>query len=150
MSSIFSDLYEEINHRVIQIVLYKSLRVKPLEKDLCRSCKGERFVKTFCSNWRHEICMVFLCMQRYLARLNLEKGIFKAENETIYSTNDHLWHSQLCPRTENTLPLRKAKEAQVAVSREKSREKRMIIFHEKATFCFIIREFSIFLCCFLQ
>ena len=124
MSSIFSDLYEEINHiRVIQIVTCKTA-LKQLEKDLCRSYKGERFVKTFCSNWRHEICMVFLCMQRYLARLNLEKGIFKAENETIYSTNDHLWHSQLCPRTENTLPLRKAKEAQVAVSREKSRERK--------------------------
>ena len=24
--------------------------------------------------------------------LNLEKIIFKPENETIYSTNDHLWH----------------------------------------------------------
>ena len=45
----------------------------------------------------------FFCKQRYLARLNLEKDIFKAENETIYSTNDHLWHSKLCPRTENTL-----------------------------------------------
>ena len=31
--------------------------------------------------------MDFLCKQRYLARLNLEKPIFKAENETIYSTN---------------------------------------------------------------
>ena len=42
-----------------------------------------------------------------LARLNLEKDIFKAENEIIYSTNDHLWRSRLCPRTENTLPLLK-------------------------------------------
>ena len=37
----------------------------------------------------------FLCKQWYLARLNLEKDIFKAENETIYSTNDHLWRSKL-------------------------------------------------------
>ena len=56
-------------------------------------------------------------------RLNLEKDIFKAENETICSTNDHLWRLRLCPRTENTLPLRKAKEVQVAISREKSRER---------------------------
>ena len=32
----------------------------------------------------------FLNKQQYLARFNLEKAIFKAENETIYSTNDHL------------------------------------------------------------
>ena len=39
---------------------------------------------------------VFLCKQLYLARLNLEeKAIFKAENETMYSTNDHLWRSKL-------------------------------------------------------
>ena len=26
--------------------------------------------------------------------LNLEKIVFKPENENIYSTNDHLWHSK--------------------------------------------------------
>ena len=62
----------------------------------------------------------FLCKQWYLARLNLEKDIYEAENETPYNTNDHLWRSRLCPRTENPLALRKAKEAQVAISREKS------------------------------
>ena len=64
----------------------------------------------------------FLCKQWYLARLYLEEDIFKAENETIYSTNDHLSGSKLCLRTENTLLLRKAKEAEIAISREKSRE----------------------------
>ena len=33
----------------------------------------------------------FLCKQWYLATFNLEKAIFKPENETIYGTNDHLW-----------------------------------------------------------
>ena len=115
VSSIFSDLYEEINQiRVIQIFPCKTALMQ-LEKDLCRrSYKRERFVKTFCSNWRHKICIVFLCKQRYITRLNLEKVIFKAKTETIYSTNGHLWRSKLCLRTENTLPLRKAKEAQVA------------------------------------
>ena len=69
------------------------------------------------------ICMFFLCKQWYLPRLTLEKDIFKAENETICSTNDHLWRSKLCPRTENTLLLRKAREAQIAISRENSRER---------------------------
>ena len=78
----------------------------------------------------------FLCKQWYLARLNLEKDIFKAENETIYSTNYHLWRSRLCPRTENTLMLRKAKEAQVTISREKQRE--------IATFCSITVSFWYF------
>ena len=122
MSSIFSDLYEEINQ--IRAIQYKPYYTNWFFFFLCRKIyKREKFVKTFCSNWRHEICMDFLCKQRYLARLNLEKPIFKAENETIYSMNDHLWCSNLCPRTENTLVLSKAKETQVAVSREKSRER---------------------------
>ena len=79
--------------------------------------------------------VVFLRKQRYLVRLNLEKAILKAENETTYSTNDHLWRSKLCPRTENTLPLRKAKEAQVSVSREKGRERESnILFHNPWVF----------------
>ena len=32
----------------------------------------------------------FFMQADILARLNLEKDIFKAENEIIYSTNDHL------------------------------------------------------------
>ena len=55
---------------------------------------------------------VFLCKQWYLARLNLEKDISKAENETMYGTNDHLWRSKLCLRTENTQLLRNVKKAQ--------------------------------------
>ena len=37
----------------------------------------------------------FLCKQWYLAKLNLEKTIFKPEDKTIYGTNDHLWHLKL-------------------------------------------------------
>ena len=97
MSSISSDLYEEIlkpnksitNH-ITQIVPCKTALIQ-LEKDLYRRIyKRERFVKTFCSNSRHEITYGFLCKQSYLARLNLKKGIFKLENEIIYGTNDHL------------------------------------------------------------
>ena len=51
---------------------------------------------------------------------------------------------QNCDQELNTLLLRKEKEAQVAVSRDKTRERKI------ETFCFIIREFSIFLCCFQQ
>ena len=39
--------------------------------------------------------VVFLYKQWYLARLHLEKAILKAENETTYSTNDHLRRSKL-------------------------------------------------------
>ena len=99
MSSIFSDFYEEIlklnkshTNCIIQINLCKTASVQ-LEKNLYRRIyKRERFVKTFCSNWRHEITYCFFCKQWYLARLNLEKVIFKPENKTIYGTNDHLWH----------------------------------------------------------
>ena len=65
----------------------------------------------------------FLNKQSYLARLNLEEAIFKAEHEFICSTNDHFRQSKLCPRTENALPLRKVKEVQVVISQEKSRER---------------------------
>ena len=96
-NSIFSDLYEEIlkpnmshTNRIIQIVPCKPVLIQ-LQNDLYRRIyKRERFVKTFCSNWRHELTYDFLCKQ-YLARLNLERAIFKAENETIYGMNDHLW-----------------------------------------------------------
>ena len=34
---------------------------------------------------------LFIWKQWYLARLNLEKAIFKQENKTTSSMNDHLW-----------------------------------------------------------
>ena len=94
-----SDLYEEISksnkshtNHIIQIVLCKTALIQ-LDKDLYRRIyKRERFVKTFCSNWRHEMVYFFLWKQWYLARLNLKKAIFKQENKTIYGTNDLLWH----------------------------------------------------------
>ena len=77
--------------RIIQIVPCKTVLIQ-LERDLYRRIyKREISVKTFCSNWRHEVKYGFLCKQLYLATLNLEKVIFKPENETIYATNDHLW-----------------------------------------------------------
>ena len=60
--------------------------------------------------------------------LNLEKTIFKPEKKRNYIR--HEWSfvtfkicGVLCPRTEKTLLLRKVKEAQVAVTREKGRER---------------------------
>ena len=62
VSSFSSDLYEEIlkpskahtNH-IIQIVPCKTTLMQN-QKDLYRRIyEGERFVKTFCSNWRNEI-----------------------------------------------------------------------------------------------
>ena len=152
MSSISSDLYEEIlkpskshTNRIIQIVPCKTALLQ-LEKDLYRRIyKRERFVKIFCSNWRHEITYSFLCKQLYLAQLNLEKAIFKPENKTICSMNYHLWclkFMEYCVQELKKHSWRKAKEVQVAVSRKKGRE--------ITTFCLIICEFSIFLCCFLQ
>ena len=99
ISSMSSDLYEEIlkpneghTNLIIQIVPCKTTIIQ-LEKDLCRRIHiWERFVKTFCSNWRHEMMYGFFCKQWYLARLNLEKAIFKPENKAIYGTNDHLSH----------------------------------------------------------
>ena len=51
--------------------------------------------------------------------LNLEKIIFKTENETIYSANDHLW----CFVQEMKKFCRwgRWQEAQVAVNREKEK-----------------------------
>ena len=62
MSSITSDLYEEIlkpnkshTNCIIKIFLCKTALIQ-LEKDLYRRIyKRGRFVKTFCSNSRHEI-----------------------------------------------------------------------------------------------
>ena len=62
MSSIFSDLYEDIfkpnkSHKncITQIVLHKTILIQ-LEKDLCRRIyKRERFVKTFCSNSKQKV-----------------------------------------------------------------------------------------------
>ena len=129
-NSVFSDLYEEIlkpnmshTNRIIQIVPCKPVLIQ-LQNDLYRRIyKGERFIKTFCSNWRHDLTYDFLCKQ-YLARLNLER----AKQKMNYIR--HEWslvtfkiRGILFPRTENTLPLRKAKEPQVAGSREKNRER---------------------------
>ena len=62
MSSVTSDSYEEIlkpyeshTNRIIQIFPCRTTLIQ-LEKDLYRRIyKRERFVKTFCSKWRHEI-----------------------------------------------------------------------------------------------
>ena len=62
MSSVSSGLYEEVlkpnkshSNRIIQIVLCKTTSIQ-LEKDLYRGInKREIFVKSFCSNLRHEI-----------------------------------------------------------------------------------------------
>ena len=62
ISYITSHLYEDIlkpnkshTNCIIQIVLSKTA-LNQLEKDLHRrTYKKERFVKTFCSNWIHEI-----------------------------------------------------------------------------------------------
>ena len=61
INSISSDLYEEISKpnkshtNYIQIIMCKTALIQ-LEEDLCRRIyKRERFVKTFCSNFRHEV-----------------------------------------------------------------------------------------------
>ena len=56
-----------------KIVLCKTALIQ-LEKDLYKGIYKKEICKDVC----------------YLARLNLGKDIFKAENETIYKTNDHL------------------------------------------------------------
>ena len=72
--------------------------------------------------------------------LNLEKTIFKPENKTIYDTNDHLWRLKFteCYVQEMKKLCRwgKRQEAQVAMNREKGKE--------RTRFCSIICEFSIF------
>ena len=75
-------------NRIIQIVPRKTALIQ-LEKDLYRRIHKRNLYRRSVVT-EDKICMVFLCRQRYLARLNLEKAIFKAENETMYSTNDHL------------------------------------------------------------
>ena len=44
-------------------ITQKSFCVKPPSYNLRKICTDEfikeRFVKTFCGNWKHEICMIF-------------------------------------------------------------------------------------------
>ena len=89
MSSITSDFYEEIlkpskshaNH-IMQSVQCKTIVIQ-LEKDLYRKMyKRERFVKTFCRNWRHEIKKIEVIVNT----------VFFIQVEiAIYDMNDQLW-----------------------------------------------------------
>ena len=58
--------------------------------------------------------------------LNLEKIVFKPENENIYSTNDHLWHSKFgkyCVQDmKKCCCSGEWQEAQVTVNREGKRD----------------------------
>ena len=93
MSSITSDFYEEIlkpskshaNH-IIQSVQCKTTVIQ-LEKDLYRKMyKRERFVKTFCRNWRHEIKKIEVIVNT----------VFFIQVEiAIYDMNDQLWRLNL-------------------------------------------------------
>ena len=78
--------------------------------------------------------------------LNLVKIIFKPENKTIYSTNDHLWRLKFAKyfvqEMKKFCRWGRRQEAQVAVNREKGKE--------RTRFCSIIHDLLIFLCCFLQ
>ena len=77
--------------------------------------------------------------------LNLEKTIFKPENETIYFTNDHLRLLNLWSTVSKNWKTF-AQEGKGRTSRSKQREGQ----REIATFCSIICEFSILLSYFLQ
>ena len=81
MSSITSDFYEDI----IQSVQYKTTVIQ-LEKDLYRKmCKRERFVKTFCHNWRHEIKEIEVIVNSFFIQAVI----------AIYDMNDQLWRLNL-------------------------------------------------------
>ena len=71
--------------------------------------------------------------------LNLVKIIFKPENETIYSTNDHLWRFKLAKYFAQEMKKfcrwGRRQEAQVAVNRDTGKE--------RTRFCSIIGEFLI-------
>ena len=73
--------------------------------------------------------------------LNLEKIIFKPENETIYSTNDNLWRLKFAKyfiqEMKKFCRWGRQQETQVAVNREKGKE--------RTRFCSINCEFLIFL-----
>ena len=93
----------------------------------------------------------YLCKKWCLARLNLEKTIFKPKNKTIYFTNVKLWRLKFyviswSTRTEKTMPLgvsknwknsaaTQTKEAQVAVNREKGRRFQRVSFNFLSQLC---------------
>ena len=54
--------------------------------------------------------------------LNLEKTIFKPENETIYFTNDHLWRLILRGTVSRNWKISAAQEGKESTSRSKQRE----------------------------
>ena len=75
------------------------------------------------------------------SRLNMEKTTFKLEYETIYGMNDHLRRLKLAEYSVQVIKKHcrwgRRQEAQVAVNREKGKE--------RTRFCLIIRNFDIFL-----
>ena len=69
--------------------------------------------------------------------LNLEKIIFKAENKTIHSTNDHLWCLKFVKYcVQEFCHWERQQKTQVAVNREKRKD--------RTRFCSIICVFDIF------
>ena len=74
---------------------------------------------TYCKHW--VICKIW-----YLARFNLEKAIFKPENESIYGTNDHLWRLKFYVMPQGTVSKNfknsAVEEGEGSTSRSKQRE----------------------------
>ena len=138
-------------------------------RNISTEFKRERFVKTFCSKWRHEVtyievtfCTLFKTWNNvnwsyckhgyfykrwYLAGLNLEKTIFKPKNETIYFTNDHLSRLKFYVTARTTV--QELKKSAARKTKKASRSKQKEGQREITRFCSIICEFSIFLYCFL-
>ena len=92
---------------------------------------------------KYTICIVFLCKQQYLAKLNLEKAIFKTETINYMQ---HEWSLVTFKTVSKNRKYPAVEEEEESESRSEQKEEQ----REIATFCSIICEFSIFLCYFLQ
>ena len=122
MSSITSDFYEEIlkpskshaNH-IIQSVQCKTTVIQ-LEKDLYRKMyKRERFVKTFCRNWRHEIKKIEVIVNTVFF-IQVEIAIYDMNDQlcclNLWSTASKNWKNSAIEKGEGSASHSKQREGE--------------------------------------
>ena len=122
MSSITSDFYEEIlkpskshaNH-IMQSVQCKTIVIQ-LEKDLYRKMyKRERFVKTFCRNWRHEIKKIEVIVNTVFF-IQVEIAIYDMNDQlcclNLWSTASKNWKNSAIEKGEGSASHSKQREGE--------------------------------------
>ena len=122
MSSITSDFYEEIlkpskSHasHIMQSVQCKTIVIQ-LEKNLYRKMyKRERFVKTFCRNWRHEIKKIEVIVNTVFF-IQVEIAIYDMNDQlcclNLWSTASKNWKNSAIEKGEGSASHSKQREGE--------------------------------------